>query len=303
MSVTDIWNHNDQHLSDTIFRELDKKLGPAIKLKPQAEKLWARVQQPIRVGKKPVAWLVLEPQALRIGRVQAMNNALTVSLAADVRARVIVADQPPPVTPAPLPRPAPLNTASNAFVFTIPVTLSYEEASSLAMGRLAKKPPHVGSTQIQIKSLRILPSRDDVVVALHFCVAQSWDVFGWFNSCGDGYLRGKPVFDAATNNVRIVNVHYDAGTEDLLLKAMHWLAGDELAQQLQQHLAFNVAHDMDKLEESVTRALAKPQGKDVVISGAIQGFGAPTLGWTDKGFLALFTAHGRIHAALNTQKP
>lgn len=302
MSVTDLWNHNDEHLSDEIFKQLDKKLGPAIKLKPQAEKLWARVQQPIRVGKKPLSWLVLSPQALRIGRVETVNNTLQVSLAADVRGRVVIADTPPVVKPAPLPRPAALGKSSNAFMFTIPVTLPYDQAAKLALDRLNKRPPHVGSTQIKIVKLEILPSHDDVVVALRFCVAQKWDLFGWFDSCGDGYLRGRPVFDAATNNVRIAYVHYDTGTEDLLLKAMHWLAGDELAQQLQQHLVFNVAHDMDKLEASVTRALAKPQGRDVVIYGEVQGFGQPTLGWTDKGFLALFTAHGQVHAALNLQK-
>ncbi|HSM96294.1 MAG TPA: DUF4403 family protein [Rhizomicrobium sp.] len=302
MSVTDLWNHNDEHLSDEIFKQLDKRLGPAISLKPQAKKLWARVQQPIRVGKKPVAWLVLSPQALRIGRVETANNALGMSLAADVRGEVVVSDAPPPVKPSPLPRPAPLSAPSDQFTFTIPVTLPYDEAARLAMDRLEKKPPKVGSTEIKIARLQILPSHDDVVVALRFCVAQKWDVFGWFDSCGDGYLRGRPEFDAATNTVRIVNVHYDTGTEDLLLKAMHWLAGDELAKQLQQHLVFNVARDMDKLEASVARALSKPQGKDVVIYGEVQGFGPPVLGWTDKGFLALFTAHGQVHAALNLQK-
>jgi hypothetical protein len=62
MSVTELWNNNDQHLSEAIFKQLDKRLGPAIKLKPQAEKLWTRVQQPIRVGKKPLAWLLLTPR-------------------------------------------------------------------------------------------------------------------------------------------------------------------------------------------------------------------------------------------------
>lgn len=302
MSVTDLWNHNDEHLSDAIFKQIDKRLGPAIKLKPQAQKLWARVQRPIRVGKKPLAWLVLTPQALRIGRVQTSNDALQVSLAADVRGQVVVADTPPPVKPLPLPKPVPLAAPSNQFAFTIPVTLSYADAAKLAMARLAKKPPHVGSTQVKIQKLEILPSRDDVVVALRFCVAQKWDVFGWFDSCGNGYLRGRPVFDAASNTVRVVNVHYDTGTEDLLLKVMHWLAGGELAAQLQQHLVFNVAHDMDKLEAGITRALAKPQGKDVILYGTVEGFGTPTLGWTDKGFLALFTAHGQVHAALNLQK-
>jgi hypothetical protein len=302
MSVTDLWNHNDEHLSDEIFKQLDKKLGPAIKLKPQAEKLWARVQQPIRVSKKPLAWLLLTPQALRIGRVETVNDTLQVSLAADVRGRVEIADAPPIVKAVPLPRPAALGAPSSAFAFTIPVTLPYDQAAKLALDRLNKRPPHVGSTEIKITKLEILPSHDDVVVALRFCVAQKWDVFGWFDSCGDGYLRGRPVFDAATNNVRIANMHYDTGTEDLLLKAMHWLAGDELAQQLQQHLVFNVAHDMDKLDASVSRALAKPQGKDVVIYGEVQGFGQPRLGWTGKGFLALFTARGQVHAALNLQK-
>ncbi len=303
MSVTDLWNHNDEHLSDAIFKEMDKRIGPAIKLKPQAEKLWARVQEPIRVGKKPLAWLLLTPQALRIGRIETVNDALLVSLAADVRGRVVIADQPPAVNPLPLPRPAPLGAPSNQFSFTIPVTLTYDEAAKLALARLAKKPPHVGSTQIKIDKLQILPSGGDVVVALHFCVAQKWDVFGWFDSCGDGYLRGAPVFDAATNNVRIANVHYDTGTEDMLLKVMHWLAGDELAAQLQQHLVFNVAHDMDKLEDSVTRSLAKPQGKGVQIYGQVESFGPPQLGWTNDGFLALFTAKGSVHASLDLQNP
>jgi Domain of unknown function (DUF4403) len=302
MSITDLWNHNDEHLSDAIFKQFDKKLGAAINLKPQAEKLWDRVQKPIRVGKKPLAWLVLEPQQLRVGRIESDVDALTVSLAADVRGRVVIADQPPSVNAHPLPRPQPLGTPSSQFAFTIPVTLSYDDAARLAMAQLAKKPPHVGSTEIKIKDLRILPSGNDVVVALHLCVAQKWDVFGWFDSCGDGYLRGKPVFDAAKNTVRIENVHYDTGTEDMLLKMMHWLSGGELADQLQQHLVFNVAHDMNKLESDVTRALAKPQGKEVVIYGTVDGFGPPSLGWTDRGFLALFTAHGQVHATLNLQK-
>jgi hypothetical protein len=303
-SITDLWNHNDEHLSDQIFKQLDKRIGPAIKLKPQAEKLWARVQQPIKVGKKPPAWLLLAPEALRIGRVQTVNGSLVVSLAADVRGRVVIGDTPPvPDKVLPLPRPEPLGTPSNRFAFTIPVTLPYDEAAKLALAQIQKKPPHVGSAQIKITKLEILPSGQDVVVAVHFCVAQKWDVFGWFDSCGDGYLRGMPVFDAATNNVRIANVHYDIGTEDMLLAVMHWLAGDELATQLQQHLVFNVAHDMDKLEASVTKALAKPQGKGVVISGQVTSFGPPTLGWTDKGFLALFTANGTVNASLDLKSP
>ena len=300
MKVTDLWNQNDQHLSDLIFKQMDKRLGPSIKLRSQAQKLWTRVQQPIRVGKKPLAWLLLTPLDLRIAPLQTRADALIFSLATDVRGRVIVADQPPvPEHLAPLPHPRPMGAPSNTFEFTIPVTLPYERAAQLALVQIKKKPPHVGSARIKFDKLEILPSGQDVVVAVHFCVAQSWDIFGWFDSCGEGYLRGTPVFDPATNDVRITNVHYDIATENMLLQAMRWLAGDELGEQIQSHLVFNVAHDMDKLEASVTKSLAKPEGKGVILSGQMQSFDPPKLSWTDQGFLALFTAHGIVTAKLD----
>jgi hypothetical protein len=80
---------------------------------------------------------------------------------------------------------------------------------------------------------------------------------------------------------------------------MRWLAGDELTRQIQTHLVFNVAHDMDKLEASVTKSLAKPEGKGVIISGQVLSFDPPKLSWTDQGFLALFTAHGTVTATLD----
>jgi hypothetical protein len=300
MKVTDLWNHNDQRLSDVIFKQMDKRLGPSIKLRSQAQKLWARVQQPIRVGKKPLAWLLLTPLDLRIAPLQTRSDALIFSLATNVRARVIVADQPPvPEHLAPLPRPKAMGAPSNTFEFTIPVTLPYQRAAELALAQIKKKPPHVGSAKIKFDKLEILPSGQDVVVQVHFCVAQSWDIFGWFDSCGTGYLRGTPIFDAAANNVRIINVHYDIATENVLLQAMRWLAGDELTRQIQTHLVFNVAHDMDKLEASVTKSLAKPEGKGVIISGQVLSFDPPKLSWTDQGFLALFTAHGTVTATLD----
>jgi hypothetical protein len=300
MKVTDLWNHNDEHLSDLIFKQMDKRLGPSIKLRSQAQKLWSRVQQPIRVGKKPLAWLLLTPLDLRIAPLQTRDGALIFSLATNVRGRVVIADQPPvPEHPAPLPRPKPMGSASNSFSFTIPVVLPYQRASELALAQIKKKPPHAGSARVKFDKLQILPSGQDVIVAVHFCVAQSWDIFGWFDSCGEGYLRGTPVFDATTNNVRISNVHYDIATQNVLLQAMRWLASDELAKQIQTHLVFNVAHDMDKLEASVTKSLAKPEGKGVILSGQVQSFGAPQLSWTDQGFLALFTAHGTVTASLD----
>lgn len=298
-SLTDLWNHNDQHLSDPLFRELDKRVPAQVKIKPAAEKLWAKAFEPIRVGKRPEAWLMMSPEHILVGQPIAQNGAVTVSLALRGGARVELGPKPVRTeTIPPLPAPERLAAPSNHFSFVVPVTLPYDEAAKLALARLTKKPPHIKGTNVKFESLEILPSGQDVIVSTRFCVDESWDPFGWFKSCGTGYLRGVPKYDSATGEIRIVNVHYDVATEGAILTAMKYLAGDELGQALEKNLVFNVGKDLTKLDDEVKTALAKPQGNGIQIHGTIDSFGTPTLTWTDTGFLALFPADGTVFVDL-----
>jgi hypothetical protein len=301
MSVADLWNRNEQHITQPLFKSLDKRVSSSIKIKPQAERLWAKAFHPIKVGKSPQSWLVLNPQRILIAQPATKDNAFVVSLGVEVQAHVVVSDQPPeePLKTPPLPAPAPLSAPSNRFSFVVPALLPYDEAASLALKRLDKKPLRVGSASVRFEKLEILPSGQDVVVALRFCVVQSWDVFGWFDSCGDGYLRGVPVFDAASGTIHIANVHYDIATQNLVLKLLKAIESDELDRLVQNNLVFSVAKDLTKLDAELKTALAKPQKRGVSITGAIDSFGTPRLTWTKDGFLATFPAQGTISADLN----
>jgi Domain of unknown function (DUF4403) len=301
MSVADLWNHNEQHITQPLFKMLDKRVSSAIKIKPQAERLWAKAFHPIKVGKSPQAWLVLNPRRILIAQPTTQNNAFTVSLGVEVQAQVVVSDRPPeePLTTPPLPAPAALIAPSNRFSFVVPALLPYDEAASLALARLDKKPLHMGGAVVRFEKLEILPSGQDVVVAMRFCVAQSWDPFGWFDACGDGYLRGVPVFDAASGMIRIANVHYDIATQSLMLNLLKTIESDELDKLVQNNLVFSVSKDLAKLDTELKTALAKPQKRGVSITGDITSFGTPTLIWTKDGFLATFPAQGTISADLN----
>jgi len=300
MSFADIWNRNQGRLSAPLFKTLDRHVAQDIKIKPQAERLWLKMQRPIRVGKSPTAWLVLAPERIRISPLATRGDALIVSMGVDVRAHVVVGDQPPATAQnLELPSPAPLAAPSDRFAFVVPVLLPYGEAAGLAMQRLARTPIKSGGGRVRIEKIEILPSGQDVVVATRFCVSQSWDPFGWFDSCGEGYLRGTPEFDARAKMIRIANMHYDIATEGMLLAAMRWLAGDQLGKALETKLVFNVGRDIDKLDAELRTALAKPQGRGVVVSGAVLSFGTPLLTWNGEGFLATFPAAGTIHADLN----
>jgi len=300
MSIADLWNRNAQRLSAPLFRSLDRQVASKVRIRPQIERLWARVTKLLRVGKSPPSWLVLAPERIRVAEPQMRNNAVTVGLGVDVRGRVVVLDHSPePAQTPPLPPLAPLSAPSNRFSFVVPVMLPFDEAAQLAMKRLADKPVKIGGMTVAFKSLSILPSGHDVIVATRFCVQQGWDPFGWFDSCGEGYLRGVPQFDAAAQTIRIANVHYDIGTEDILLSALRALAGAELGKALETRLVFRVGAEMAKLDDEVRTALAKPQGRGIRIWGNVESFGTPSLIWTSEGFLATFPAEGTISVDLN----
>lgn len=300
LSFADLWNRNQQHLSAPFFKVLDRQVASSLKIRPEAERLWLKVQRPIRVGKSPAAWLVLEPEHILVSPLATQGDSVAVSLGVDVRAHVVVGAEPPELTfDRALPPPQPLSGPSDRFALVVPVLLPYDQAAGIALQRLDKAPLKIDGARVQFEKLEFLPSGQDVVVAAHFCVSQGWDPFGWFDSCGEGYLRGKPQFDARTNTIRVVNVHYDIATEGVILSVMRALAGDALGKALETKLVFNVASDINKLDAELTTALAKPQRRGVSITGAVDSFGTPSLTWTKDGFLATFPASGTIRADLN----
>jgi hypothetical protein len=304
MSVAELWNRNSERLSTPIFRTIDKRIAAAFRLRGQAEKMWRKLQQPLKIGKNPVTWLVMSPQRLRITPLKTEDGALVLSLAADVRAHAVVGTQPttPPIL-VKLPPPETLDAPSNRFEASVPVTLSYGDAARLAMEHLKKKPLRAGGTSLQLEKLQILPSGQDVILQTRFCFGKSWDITHLLDSCGDVFLRGTPRFDAHTAKIEIANIHYDIASQNLMLRLTRTLTGDVLGKALQPHLVFDESQEIAKLKTEIATALAKPQGRGILLSGRVESFGAPTLAWTKSGFLALFTARGTLSANLNLRQP
>lgn len=302
--LTDLWNQNEEHLSKPIFKALDRQLVSSLKIRPQAQRLWEKAFRPIKVGKKPEAWLLLSPKRIFVGPLRTANNAAIVTLAVEGVARVVVGGKPQmPAKPPRLPAPQFLQAPSNAFSFSVPATLSYADASKIVMDRLEKHPVRASGARLNFRAINFIPSHDDVVVRASFCLTQTWDLFGWFKSCGTGYLRGKPVYNAKARKISIVKLAYDVESAGLILKAIHALERDALRAELEKQLVFDAGPEIDKLHVQIRKALAKPPARGVQITGDVERFGDPHLTWTKDGFLASFTATGTVHADLNIQPP
>jgi hypothetical protein len=291
-----IWNNNSELLSRPLYRMLDAQMAPALAEQKQVAKLWAGVFAPIKLNAKPGMWMLLQPERIRVSPPGVSNNALTVGLGVDVRARLVVSDDAPSLGPTPLPPPAPLVGPANRFVFTVPAVLPYGEAARLGLEALQKNPPRAGTHTINISKLEIIPSGQDVVIAASFCIAEKYDPSEALSGCGSGYLRGVPVYDAGDQSIRIANLHYDVLTQNWMLSAMRGLAGDDLGKDMEKALQFKLGGQIKQLQAQVSAALAKPQGGPVSVSGTVQDYGPVTLTWSKDGFIAAFSAAGSVHA-------
>jgi hypothetical protein len=167
----------------------------------------------------------------------------------------------------------------------------------LALDRLRQKPLRIAGAKLIFSELRILPSADDVVVETRFCADPDWDPTGWFASCGQFYLRGVPEFDPVTRIMRVTSLRYDIASANMMLDMMRAFAPKTLASVVEQHLVFDETQEIDRLEDQVRAELATPHGQALTISARIETFGAPSFAWTRDGFLALFSADGKIETA------
>lgn len=295
-NMATIWNDNADLLSKPLFRLIDQKIADGLHEGPLVAKAWSAAFQPIKVNENPAAWMVLRPERVRIGTPTTANNALQLALGLDVRAELVTSETAPAANPKPLPGPSFMNGQANRFSVSLPVVLSYAKATDIAFAAVSKEPLRVGSHSLKITRLQIMPSGQDVVVKAAFCIEHNWDAADVLKGCGTGYLRGVPVFDAASNKIRITNLRYDLLTEDFMLRIMHSLAGPALGHELEKGFAFDLSKDLEKIRQQIRTGLAKPQGKQIQLSGTVDSFGAPTLTWTRDGFVAAMSASGSLKA-------
>ena len=296
-NIADVWNGNEDALSRPLWRMLDRQIA-RIDLKKPVAAFWRRAFTPMRIGNAPAAWLVLRPEAIGVTQPVIRDGMVTLSLSVAARGRVVVQDKPPVGPPAPLPPATPMAAPSRAFSFSVPFLLPYGEASRLALASLRKKPPHMAGMTLRFSRLAVLPSGHDVVVETRVCAAPDWDPTGWLASCGTVWLRGVPRFDAVRKTIRVTDLHYDIASAGAVLRGLKAMAGDRLAGLLQAHLVFDESRPIARLKAQLAAALAKPEGRDVVVSGRLESFAPPTFSWTRDGFVALFTAQGTVRATL-----
>ena len=298
--LSGLLGNQSELIARPIFKELDKQIPKWIALPKQIAKVWAKANAPVQIGENPRAWLVLAPQHVFVAPPRVENDTLVLAMGVVTQARVLLGGKPDDGRLPHLLAPEPMRAQPQSrFHLRVDAVLPYGEAIGLAERQLEAHPVVIaGSTRVKVSELQIIPSHDDVVVAARLCLDQSWNLFGWFDACGHGYLRGTPEFEGDTGMLRITHISYDVGTINLLVGAWQKLTGDDFMRALEQRLVFDLSPQIAELKNQLGAAVARGAQGDISVSGRMESFGAPKLSWSKDGFIAAFTAEGSIKTKL-----
>ncbi|HEX9106940.1 MAG TPA: DUF4403 family protein, partial [Longimicrobiales bacterium] len=204
----------EKHLPD-----IDRKIA-AVDLRERFAGWWAALGRPIHLSEG--VWLVLDPQAVEMGRVSGSGHVLTVPVTVAARPRIVTAAVVPQVDAPELPTLG-HEAAAEGFHVLLEGAVDYATASRVITTALAHRRISSAGRQVTIDSVVVAPGghrRLDVAVAF------SGDAHGTL------HLVGRPELDRARGEITVPDLDYDLDTDNQLVNAFAWLRSDALRQVL-----------------------------------------------------------------------
>jgi hypothetical protein len=227
--------------------EFDHRLA-GFDLPGQARAVWTVLGSPLRLGDS--LWLLINPSAVRIGLLHVRGDTLVTTVGLSANPRILGGPRPETQVP---PMPPPQDSTSRPPVLHLLTEgrLPYDVASAILTRELRGTTLPIAGRTLRVDSLHLAGVGDGrVAVGL----AVTGPVRGIL------YAVGHPVFDTATAQLSMPDLQYDAGTRDVLVGGLSWLAGESIATFLRSRLRIAMAPVIEDgrelLERNLNRELA-----------------------------------------------
>jgi hypothetical protein len=137
--------------------------------------------------------------------------------------------------------------------------LPYDAANELLMSKLAGRRFDVRGHTVVVREARLYGGGTRVVMAA---------TLGG-DAKGVVYFVGTPEFDPRTSTISVPDLDFSVESRQVLPKIAGWLLYDDLRDQLRAAARFSVADRLARIRRDVDRALNRPIGRDVRMSGGV----------------------------------
>ncbi len=272
--------------------DFDRKVAERLDLRPFAEKLWKRLTTPLALTGEGT-WLRIRPVGFSISPLEVEGDA--VRLVLQLRAAPEIGSGPLPATTAVAPLP-PLTPAGpeRGLRLALGVGLDFASASHLLSRVLVGKSLAMPlGPALAVRRLAI----DSESGRLRLAV----DVTGPFE--GRLALAGSPRFDPASGDLTVPDLDYALETTGFLARMAEAMVAERIRSELRQRTRWNLGGQLRKLERSGSRALNRPLGDGLSLSGKLGSLGLDALEVDAQGIRIRIQATGeaalRADAALD----
>ncbi len=265
---------------------IDRKIT-SVDLTEQITEWWGVLARPIKLADG--VWLILAPEALRMGRVRGQSRILTVPMNLDARPRIVTASTEPAVVAVPLPTLGRLGEAADGFRIVMDGAVDYESASGALTLALGGKSISVRGHPVRLQSVRVAPrSKGRVELAVSF----TGDASGTLR------LLGTPRLDRERGTITVPDLDFDLETNSGLLRTYSWLKSVTLRSELRRKAQVPIAPAIAQGKALLLDGLNRRVGDSVTLSATVDSVAVQGLFVTREGLTVRAAARGRAGVAI-----
>lgn len=247
INVTDRVIDATKEILDSKRSMIDQRIA-SVDIRQRFETWWHLLQQPIPLTDS--VWLVINPSAVRMGETVGVKRTLVTALGFSASPRVVTGTKPQSVA-TPLPQLFPAAVGDGLHILLEGI-LDYNLATGLVEKALVGKIVEGKGQTLVVKDVRLFGiGGGKLALELDFRGTVS----------GRIYFIGTPRYNAATNELFVPDLDYDAGSANLLVSGFEWLKHDDVRDYFRQHARWPVgdivAQGRDQLSKGLNRDLAQ----------------------------------------------
>ena len=264
------------------INEMQKKLQ-TFSLKPYLQTVWDSLQAPYRMP--GFGYLSTQPEQLRISQASLARDSLYLSLGLTAR---------PELKPTPdyarkqLPFLSDFNQRSGFKLF-IAQHLPYDSLSGIANAQIGGRLIQVGKgllkKTIRIDSIKLQGGVDTRVILKVYLSKAAKGIF---------YLEGKPMWDAARQELWLDSLDYHIDTKQFLLRTASNLLDGIIAAKLKEATRFNLAEKVKSLNKALFTQMNRSIYPGVASRGYLSRLMVDNMKASNKGIFIAAAAEGKL---------
>ncbi|WP_066401650.1 DUF4403 family protein [Flavisolibacter tropicus] len=231
-----------------------------IDIRPYMQQAWNKLSEVYAVPS--IGYFTLNPKALRMERIGAQNDMLSLTIGISATP-VVTLIKPQPVQSV-VPN---LSPAANkdGFNINLEAALQYDSLSKVINGYMAGQRFEMSEGLV---NKHVIVKECKVYSDLQDKLALEVDFEGSYK--GTVYFTGKPAYNPETKKIELEEFGYDLKTKSFLLKTAKWLFDKRIMSEIQKYTSIDMKSYYDTASKTMNEWLNREWTKGIRGSGSIQ---------------------------------